>query len=271
LEETERTIDMNPILSARSSGGSWSRLVERACRHWEAGRQAAAAQANLPAKSARAFSVALEREAGTQGTAVAREVGRLLGWHVYDHELLEQIAQNMGLRTNLLESVDERQQGWLLETAEALLSPRKGDWGTLVTESAYVHHLVKTVLALGVHGECVIVGRGAAFILPTETTLRVRLVGTLPERVATFGQEFGIDKPEAARKVRTLDRERNDFVRDHFFKDPADPRNYDLVLNTSRLPGHQCAEVIVEALKRLQARIKEKEAFMKPSLATVAR
>src|SRR6516165_1938589 len=105
---------MNRIIPAHGSGsGAHPHLVERAFRDWEAGRQAPAAQAKRSPLSARAFTVALTREAGTQGTAVAREVGRLLGWNVYDHELLERIAQDMGLRSSLLETVDERQQGWL--------------------------------------------------------------------------------------------------------------------------------------------------------------
>ena len=88
---------------------SMERLVDRVGRHWEARRQAEAAAARAgQASLAEAWTVALAREAGTQGTAVGHEVGRRLGWPVYDHELLERIAQEMGLRTNLLESVDER-------------------------------------------------------------------------------------------------------------------------------------------------------------------
>jgi hypothetical protein len=179
-------------------------------------------------------------------------VASRLGWHVYDHELLERIAEDMGVRTTLLESVDERQQGWLLETVEAFLSaPAESEWTPLVSEGAYVRHLVETVLALGAHGECVIVGRGAAFILPAETTLRVRLVAAPKERARVLAEQFGLPGPEAARRLRAIDRERSDFVRDHFLKDPDDPRNYDLVLNTSRFSAAEGAELIVAALPRL--------------------
>jgi hypothetical protein len=106
---------------------------------------------------------------------------------VYDHELLQWIAQEMHVRTSLLQSVDERRQSWPLETAEAFLTAsRESDSQAMVSESGYVRHLVQTVLALGVHGECVIVGRGAAFILPAETTLRVRLVAPVKQRIATL-------------------------------------------------------------------------------------
>ena len=104
-----------------------------------------------------------------------------------------------------------------------LSGPVKSDSSFLASESAYVHHLVETVLALGILGECVIVGRGAAFILPAATTLRrVRLVGPVRERITALSRKLGITEPEAARQVRTIDRERTDFVEDHFFKDPSD-------------------------------------------------
>lgn len=119
------------------------------------------------------------------------------------------------LRCALLESVDERQQSWLLESVEAFLStPFQSEWMPLVSESSYFRHLVETVRALGMHGECVIVGRGAAFILPSETTLRVRLVAPVRERIAALSRIDGITEREAAQRVRTIDRERNDFIRD---------------------------------------------------------
>jgi cytidylate kinase len=241
--------------STHPHAGTVSQLVDKAFRHWEARRQAAAAQRNSGPQTSPAFTVTLSREAGTQGTLVAQEVGRILGWHVYDHELLEKIAQDMGLRTSLLESVDERRQSWLLEVAQGLMSvPSKGDRGPLVSDSGFVHHLVRTVLAVGVHGECVIVGRGAAFILPAETTLRVRLVGPVSERIAALSRILALSESDGARQVRALDRARNDFVQDHFQKDPTDPGNYDLILNAPRLSAVQSAEVIVETLLRLRAR-----------------
>jgi cytidylate kinase len=240
-------------LSSLGGGHAVSRLVEKSFRHWEVRHDAEAAQPAVTPPTARPFTVALSREAGIQGTSIGKEVGQLLGWHVYDHELVEQIAQELGLRTALLESVDERQQGWLRESIQSsLTSLTSGGTSPWVSETAFVHRLVETVHALGVHGECVIVGRGAAFILPAETTLRVRLIGPAPARIAALARQRGISEREAARQVRTIDRERNDFVRDHFLKDPSDPANYDLGLNVTRLSVSQAAEVIVETLHRLQ-------------------
>jgi hypothetical protein len=92
-----------------------SRLTEamaRAQRHWQA-RAQEAPPADPAAPAAAGFTVALTREAGALGTTIAHALGERLGWPVYDHELVERIAREMGLRASLLESVDERRRHWL--------------------------------------------------------------------------------------------------------------------------------------------------------------
>ena len=212
-------------------------------RHW-ATRQGQEERQAAPT----AFTIALSREAGTPGTSVARAVGARLDWPVYDQDLLQRIAEEMGLRTSLLASVDEKGVSWLEECMEAFSSV------PAVTESAYVRRLIETVLSLAAHGQCVIVGRGAAHILPPATTLRVRLVGTREDRVAATSRRLKISLAEAARWVETTDKQRSRFVRDHFYKDPADPDQYDLVLNASRFTVEQCAELTVAALRCAQER-----------------
>jgi cytidylate kinase len=226
-------------------------LVDRACREWDR-RKHQGVRESSPAAPPRPFSVSLGREPGAGAPEVAEEVGRRLGWAVYDRDLVEQIAREMGLRASLLESVDERHMNWLTESVQGFLTALASV--PPVTESAYVRHLVETVLALGAHGECVIVGRGSAHILPPETTLRVRLVAPFDFRAARAARKHGLDARAAAQLLHELDRERVRFVRDHFHKDPEDPRSFDLVLNTSRVPVGDCADLILAALRRMQAR-----------------
>jgi cytidylate kinase len=226
------------------------RLMEalaKVLQNWETRRKAEASQQGGADQNSRAFTIALSRESGARGTSTAREVGGRLGWMVYDHELLERIAQEMNLRTSLLESVDEKTVTWLQEYAEAFASVPS------VSGSAYVRHLIQTLLSLAAHGECVIVGRGAAQILSVETTLRLRLAAPVEWRIVAMSEKLGISKEEAANQVERIDRERVGFIKDHFHKDATDPRHYDLVLNASRFSVGQCADLIVEALHRLQA------------------
>jgi cytidylate kinase len=220
---------------------SLERLTEAvvaAHRHWDERK------AESPAGPA--FTITLSREAGANGTQIAHLVGERLGWPVYDRELLQKIADEMGLHTRLLESLDEKRVRWLEGAAAGFGS------APTVSESAYLRRLLKTVLSLGAHGHCVLVGRGAAQILPAPTTLRVRLVAPLEDRITTTSQKRGMSREEARRYVARTDEERFYFVSGHFHKDPASPEQYDLVLNTARFSAEACAELIVEALGRLR-------------------
>ena len=214
--------------------------LKSAERHWEA-------KAQRPPE--KAFTIALAREAGASGTLVAEEVAKRLDWPVYDQLLVERIAQEMGLRTQLLESVDEKRKNWLLEVVEGFVSAG-------VSELAYVRHLAQTILSLGSHGDCVIVGRGAPLILPKETTLRVRLVASLDDRVAAISRRLTLPKDKAAKWVAETDRQRQNFVKDHFLKDSADPHHYDLILNMSTWSVDDCADLILHGLRELQDRAK---------------
>ncbi len=235
---------MKPQTSSERLGAA----MERTRRQWQARRLTETGGEASPGRSPAAFTIALSRQAGADGLAVARAVGERLDWPVYDRELLKRVGEETGLHASLLEGVDETRRGWLQEALLTFTSR------PAVNQSFYVRHLLESLLALAANGECLIVGRGAAQVLPPATTLRVRLVAPLADRVATIRGRLGLTEPEAARWVAHTDEDRIRFVRDHFHKDPTDPVRYDLVLNTARLTVAECADLIVATLNRLQAR-----------------
>ncbi len=206
-------------------------------------------QARL-AEDSPALTIAISRQVGAGGTTIATEVGNRLGWPVYDNALVERVSQEMNLRKQLLESVDERRTSWLTDCVESFRQT------PTFSTNAYVRHLIQTVLSLGAHGSCVIVGRGSSQILPPRTTLRVRIVADREHRVLGLSRERGIARAEADAQIDQIERERIAFVKDHFLKDPRDPENFDLVLNSSCFSYNECADLIIEALQRLETRVK---------------
>jgi cytidylate kinase len=216
---------ITPILNLERQADT----LARAQRHWQE-------QADTARRAKPTYSVTISREANR------------LGWPVYDRELIERIAREMGLRTNLVQVVDEHRKSWLLECVEAFTN------AVTVSESKFVRHLVETLLSLSTLGHCVIVGRGASQALPAASTLRVRLVGAKEDRIGTIQRRMHLLPDQAAKWVDDTDRERAAFVKTHFFKDPADSSLYDLVLNTSRWTAGDCADLIIDALKKLETR-----------------
>jgi len=188
------------------------------------------------------LTVAINRQAGAPGAEVARELGDRLGWPVYDREILDLIAEEANLRAELFSSLDERDPGWLMESLTHFGDPEA------TNASSYLRHLLRVLLALGKKGRAIIVGRGASAVLNPETTLRVRIIGRLEDRVRRYAQLQGITEREARREVRKLDRKRAGFVSKRFHVNVNDPLESDLTLNASRLTVDECCRIVAEAM-----------------------
>jgi len=195
-------------------------------------------------------SIAISRQAGSRGAEIADTVGTRLGWPVYDQKLLARIAEETGLNERLLEQLDERCANWLTELLGGF-SARPSP-----TEGTYMKHLLQLLVSVGQIGHCVIVGRGAGYVLPLETTVRVRVVAPRPLRIAKTELRRGLSRTEAERWVDQTDADRERFIKNHFNRDPHDPLNYDLTLNSGRYSTDECARLIVDATQMREAQLK---------------
>ncbi|MBW1822092.1 MAG: cytidylate kinase-like family protein, partial [Deltaproteobacteria bacterium] len=113
----------------------------------------------------------------------------------------------------------------------------------------YLRHLMKVIGTIGKHGNAVIVGRGANFVLPPEGRIRVRIVAPLDVRVENVSHNFGVSAGDAKRRIIRTESERRAFIRKYFNADITDSINYDIVLNTGTLSIEAAANAIKNALE----------------------
>src|SRR5438132_11410740 len=207
-------------------------------RHGNQGDRAPRPTASaLPA----ALTIAVSRETGSHGGTIAHRAARKLGWTVYNQELLEYIAQEGAFRQGVKENQTPAAAQWAEHRLELLLREHK------LSPHPSISELARVVLALGAQGECVLIGRGAGRILPAESTLDVRIIAPLPDRIAYMSQRLRLSLDAAAEEVKQRDRQRAEFVSTHFQRQPADIYQYDLILNSSHLGEEVCAELIAQA------------------------
>jgi hypothetical protein len=122
------------MLSNTSSERITSGLAQ-AVEHWKKRHGASAPPTDAPPR----WTVAIAREAGSRGSPIAKRVGELLGWPVYDRELLQRIADEKGLRVQLLDSVDEKHTSWLETCLEGVVTGPHGD-AVLPGRAWRLHH-----------------------------------------------------------------------------------------------------------------------------------
>jgi cytidylate kinase len=188
--------------------------------------------------------VAISRETGTDGGAVAEQLHRLLGWDVFGRELLDCIAQRSKVPRTILNALDESTPNWVTEMFGKWFDPR------LITPTEYIRQLRLVVLAAARATNGVFLGRGVQFILPSQCGLAVRLVAPLEMRIARIMALHGKGRKEAEAFVRDTDRRRRDFVARQFGRDIDDPHLYDLALNRRFLDINAAAGLIAQEVRR---------------------
>jgi cytidylate kinase len=195
------------------------------------------------------LTVAISRETGARGATIAKRAALKLGWRVYSQDLLEYIAQEGTFRQDVLDHLPVTADLWVDEQLNRLLKEEN------LSRNPSILDLARMVLSLGAEGEVVLLGRGAGCILPARSTLHVRLVAPVADRVAYMTQWMRLTEDEAAEQVRQRDGQRADFIAAHFHRKPTDLYQYDIVLNTSLLGEERSAELIVHAARAKAATV----------------
>jgi cytidylate kinase len=201
----------------------------------------------------RGLTVAVSREAGARGGSVAQKVGELLGWQVLDQELLDYLMQDETARGQMLSDLPDGAREWADRHLDYLQRERR------LTADPGTAEMVRLVLAVAARGDAVVVGRGAGYVLPAETTLHVRIVAPFEARVSYLAQSMRLSREEAAAEVKARDERRAHYVARTLSRDPADLYAYDTVVNTARLGVEGAAQFIQWALrtKQLMAELTE--------------
>jgi cytidylate kinase len=194
---------------------------------------------SLPAS----LTIAISREAGSRGGSIAQRVGTKLGWQVYRQDTLEYIAQEGNLRQDLLENQTPATRAWVEGNLDRLLKQQN------LSRHPSVLDMARIILTLGAAGEVILLGRGAGCILPAPSTLHVRIMAPLPDRIAYMAQWLRLTMEDAGIQVNDRDNRRAQFIETHFHRKPADLHQYDLLLNSSLLGEETCAQLIAQAAK----------------------
>ena len=173
--------------------------------------------------------LALSRETGACGSKIGERVAQMMEWDLLDNEIVDYMNDHFGTPRCLIQRVDEKHENWI----SSLITSHIGGLG--FSEDTYTHRVSVLMMMAASHGNVVIVGRGARFVLPKDRGLSVRVVASMDHRIEQVMRETGLDKKDAHRHIIETDHDRNAYIKSHFGVDGTDPHLYDHVLNVSKL------------------------------------
>ncbi|OQY58476.1 MAG: hypothetical protein B6245_11640 [Desulfobacteraceae bacterium 4572_88] len=181
-------------------------------------------------------------EPGSGGRRVAEEIAKQLGFDFFYRDIVQEIAKSADISATILESIEKERLSGIQDFISSLVNDH------YLYPGLYLEHLMEVVNAIAAHGQAVIVGRGANFILPPESRFSVLVVAPLEKRIQNVVHAFGTSEKEAKRRVLQRESKRQAFVRESFHADIFSPLNYDLVVNMGRLNVESAVEAVIGAV-----------------------
>ncbi len=218
-----------------------ARQVERQMRNWELASTQRVTE-TLPSQSTSLVEdfICVSRQVGADGRRVAKALGNRLGWPVFDREILDVMAGDDTVRRQIYASMDGRDLSWWEEALRSLMQSE-------FVRNDYFRKLSETLLSLTRQSHCILVGRGADLVLPTEVGFRARLVAPIAIREKRLADIHCLTSNEARQYLKRVEVERRRFFHNHFGVDLEDPTRYDMTINLDRFSCDDAAGLILQA------------------------
>jgi cytidylate kinase len=217
--------------------------------------------------------ITIEREYGAGGSLVAAELARRKGWQLLDQQLTAEIAKLASVDPRVVARCEEKCDTLMHQLAKVfwrgsyerslpLPDDKIFDADTMVE---LAHRVIEEQAK---HGHCVIVGRGAPYILrKCHDTFRAFVFGSRHQKLRRLC-DLKIPKSEASESLDTIDQERAAFVRKYFNAEWPCRQLYHMMLN-SDLGIQFATESILQAMDKIEAArsLAEHDRYPKPETA----
>lgn len=177
----------------------------------------------------------------SKGEVLAPRLAARWGLEVYGDELMELIAQQSRVPREVLAALDEGSTADFSFLMTSLLG------SPYVVAEDFTRDLVRVIHQIAERGNCIILGRGAAFVLHGPRVLNVRVIEPYEQRLSRLQATRGMSYTEAEIALAEADSARCQFVEDHFKRDIDDPEAYDLVLNAQFFDEETMVELVSRA------------------------
>lgn len=201
----------------------------------------------------RKLIVTIGRQYGSGGGEIGKLLGKKLGLHVYDKEILKMTSDESGIRESYFHLADEKAGNRLLYKIVSSLIPENNApslGSDLVSADNLFRFQSAVIRRLAQEESCVFIGRCADYVLTgTENLVRVFVYADMDARIERIRKKGYYTEEEIPKNIRRMDRERRDYHRYYTGKDWEAVENYDLLINSARLGVEGCVSCIFDYLK----------------------
>ncbi|MCD6250536.1 MAG: cytidylate kinase-like family protein [candidate division Zixibacteria bacterium] len=193
--------------------------------------------------------VTISRQSGSRGSYFGSRLAQRLGYQRLHRDAIDLICESSGYRKRIIESLDGRFRGRLELLAEAIVT------GQIVDLTDYARQLCKVVLSMSELGGVVLMGRGGNFILGSKRGFHLRVICPREKRIENLIKYKKMTTDEASTAIDRSDENRRKFAEELFGFDIDDPRQYDMVINSSLIDVEDMVNIAVIAIKAKMSKL----------------
>ncbi len=201
--------------------------------------------------------ITISRQYGSQGHEIGVELASRLGIPFYDRSIIAMASKESGFSEKLFDSLDQRSTSSLLYSLTTFGAV--GMNGLSLSDQLYVVQR-DIIRKLASQGSCVIIGRNASHVLCEWPEVYNFFISAPIEVRMQHAANDPAVKKVTKDSVERMDKQRASFYNYYSGKRWGDAQNYDLCLNTGRLPLDKCVETIIQYIETVQALNAEKKA-----------
>ena len=188
--------------------------------------------------------ICVSHEDGALGRDVGRCVADALGFRYADEEIVMAVAREKGLYPESVAVAETRGVGRSLEV----------DFGRHERTETLRDLIRESVATSAAEGRVVIVAHAASYALAGRSdVLRVLVTASPDIRAGRLAEAAGLNAKGAAKERVEADKGRAAYLQRFYGVKTEIPSDYDLVLNTDRLPPEAAAAVIIDVASALSA------------------
>lgn len=214
--------------------------------------------------------ITISREFGSGGDWIANKVHELLGYRLFDKQLIARAAMQIGLPEHEIVDFPEqeyRTKNLRTRLRELLFSPTPTgsgtvdvspvlSWGGLearMDDQWFVELVSSTIREAYEQGDVVIVGRGGQAILQEKPgVLHVRIESSLARRERRLHEDENLSIEDARTTIRQHDQRSANYLKQYFNVRWNDPLLYHLIINTDKVSLELAVQLIVTAVQQME-------------------
>ena len=195
--------------------------------------------------------ITISRAFGSGGRTIGREVAKRLNIPCYDKELVDKVAEESGFHADFIEEAGEYapiSNSFLFNIA---VSPNPmAMMSTMSMADQLFVCQTNVIRKLAEEGPCVIIGRGADYILKDrEDALHVFIHADMEHRAARIVEKYGETKQTPEKRLTDKDNKRRVYYRHYTNRNWGEAQNYHLSLNSGLIGIDKCVDIIVDVAK----------------------